>query len=192
MSAAHRWMGPVAPEAEQCECALCLRHDEAMVRHERALTEPVEMLLDADWAPDEIVNVVATGSPKSSRASMLVRITLVSVAVRWSDEPSSSTRLQQVRALGRRTGFTVESIGPGWFEDWLNIGTRDLRKAQLWTRHALSVLQPIIEFGDLGVTAESQSKFFIGRPRRDEIVRTSSRFMPEPGDQRWRYASQLW
>ncbi len=169
---------------------MCERHDIAMARHERALTEPVEMLLDAGWFPQEIVDLVATGSPKSSRASMLVRLALVAgaAAADWAAEPSKRMALSQVRELSRRTGFHVESIGAGWFEQWFWTGKRSLRQAQLWTRHAISILQPIIDFGELGVTAESQSKFFIGRPRRDEIMRTLHRRVPEPGDARWTYA----
>lgn len=180
----------MAADVEQCDCAMCQRHDESMARHELALTEPVDMLIGAGWFPNHIVKLVATGSPSSSRASTLVRISLVSLASAWQGEPSRHTQLFQARELSSRTGFRVESIRTGWFEQWFWQSSGGLCKAQLWTRHALAVLQPIVEFLELGVTTESQSKHWIGRPRRNEIERTSGRFMPEPHDPSWTYASE--
>ncbi len=187
VAAPHRWLAPVPAQAERCECSMCGRHDEAMIRHERALTEPVEFLLAAGWFPQEIVDLVATGSPTSSQGPMLVRVALVAIAAGWVGDPSKRVILSQVEDLSRRTGFHVDSTQPGWFEKWFWSGQRGLRKSQLWTRHVISVLQPIIDFCELGVTAESQTKFFIGRPRVDEIRRTMCRRMPEPDDPRWTY-----
>jgi len=170
---------------------MCHRHDTAMARLERAVTEPVELLLRADWAPHEIVRFVSTGVSKSSRAPTLVKIALLACAVEWQGDSDRFTDLFRVRELGRRTGFRVETIRPGWFETWMWQGAGGLRRAQLHTRHVVEVLQPIVEFAELGVTAESTSRVQIGRPRRDELIRAYGREVPEAGDQRWTYRSDV-
>ena len=197
--AEHRWFRSVDPSAELCECDLCSRHDAWMVQMEADVARPVDALLAAGWLPDEIVKLVKTGSPSSSRSSMLVRVDIVRRVPAWLDDRETSTHIAQAYRLSKRTGFVFGATAAGWFESWFwHRGGGDIRKTQRYVRHIGIATAPVLEL----LLPELESADEAARPGDQRHVSASSHrgqrrqglrrsrdlrglFVPEPGDPQW-------
>lgn len=186
--AAHRWVGPVpgADASEPCECEMCLRHDEWMVTMEQIIGAWVGALLDSGWLPIEIVRLVKTGSPKSSRASMLVRVEIVSRVPEWIRADGLSQQVVQARGLSSRTGFVAGHIGAGWFEQWFwQQGRGDLRKAERYVHHLRTTIEPVLQLISFTETLPVLRRRSRSRPSRMSNGLERGTFVPEPSDSMW-------
>ncbi len=185
---AHRWLGPVpgADTSEPCECEMCRRHDEWLVTMEHVIGAWVGALLESGWLPIEVVRLVKSGSPSSSRASMLVRVDIVSRVPEWIRADGLSQRVAQARGLSSRTGFVAGRLGAGWFEQWFwNQGRGDLRKAERYVHHLRTAIEPVLQL--IGSTEELPTLRRRSRSRPSRLSNGFERgsFVPEPSNRMW-------
>lgn len=170
-----------------------------MVRLEADVARPVDALLSAGWMPVEIVNLVKTGSPSSSRSSMLVRVDISRRVPAWLDDRDKGAHIAQAWRLSKRTGFAFGTTRSGWLERWYwQRGGGDIRKTRRYVRHIDVATAPVLEL--LGFESEHAGEPGDARDQRHVVVarrrgrrRPGPRqsrdlkglFVPEPGDPQW-------
>jgi hypothetical protein len=184
----HRWLGPVTDTSERCGCVICMRHDEWIAEMQTIVREFVGRLLDQGWLPIEIVRLVKSGSPASSRASMLVRVEIVSRVGEWSGTDGFGSYIAQARMLSERTGFVAGRTDSFWFEEWhWYRGSGDGRKAERFVNHLRTAIEPVLDLLGGRDGLPERRRRIRSRPSRVANGLERGMFVPEATSALWEW-----